>query len=480
MRIMKNQSLFLIFTPIDHLYKDADTHYAPSLGLVALKNFLARALPTLNVVILDGSVCYTTEDIVQIISSNRPDYVGQSIQLISYKNNLKIAAAAKAVGAKTIVGGHQATQMRKEIAINQENLIDFVVFGDGEMALCDLIRRRDLREISNLAYCRNGVYIENSFQNIPFSEIPATDYSDIDLAPYQTLLRSSRFNTSFSDTYLRVYSHKGCGNRGGSEACVFCGRADVNVRFKTPGQYWMDIKNVVERNGADYIFDVGDDFIASRHWLEKVVALKPDISTSYDMGIFGRANRVTEDKARLLKSLNVKDVVIGFETGDPDIMANIGKKRTTVTTSVQAAEYLFQNDIDVCASFVLGLPGESERSLESTIEVAGRIVELSLELRGVKPRELVANLLEPSPGSPAFRAIVERFPEKYKGRDVLDLQELQYDYFRVYFDITNVAQYDAFRNRLRTAANTIHSLVDFADSQGWLHGEVNAVMEHSL
>jgi len=35
-----DETAILIFTPIDYNYKDADTHYAPSLGLVSIENYL--------------------------------------------------------------------------------------------------------------------------------------------------------------------------------------------------------------------------------------------------------------------------------------------------------------------------------------------------------------------------------------------------------------------------------------------------------
>lgn len=476
---MKGQSLFLIFTPIDRRYKDADTHYSPSLSLVSLKNYLSKTLPELSITLLDGSVVFSKEAIIERIERERPDFVGQSIQLISYANALEIADAAKRVGATTVVGGHQATQLRREIATNREGIIDYVVFGDGEIALYQLLCGQDIRTIPNLAYSRNGIYQENEFSNTALTALPITDYSGIDLKPYQKLLAVSPFNTSSSKTYLRVYSHKGCGNRGNSDACVFCGRADVSVRFKPPSQYWSDLRTVVEINGADYVMDVGDDFLARLGWLKQVVSSKPEFARSYSVGVYGRANRITAEKARLLKLLNVTDVVIGFETGDPDVMARVGKKHTSVRTSVEAAKCLFEENIDVCASFVLGLPGESERSLEATIKIAGEIAALSKKIRRAKPREMVANLLEPSPGSPAYKRIVERFPEKYAGADAVSLEEIQYDYFRTYFNISNATEYEKLRDKLREAARHIHALVDFSDSQGWLGGEVSTPEERT-
>jgi len=471
---MKNPHLFLIFTPIDkQKYKDADTHYSPSLSLIALKNFIEQHNPNVKITLLDGSVTHSQGEILNLIQQVKPTHIGQSIQLISYPNSLEIAKAGKNVGAINILGGHHATQMFREIIKNRSGLVDYVVIGDGEIALSAILAGKDIRTIPNIAYSTNGNLSENSQISPHLDTYPVTNYSGIDFTPYRNLLSTSLFNIAGNDTYLRMYSHKGCGNRGGSHACIFCGRADRNVRFKTPDRYWEDVTTLVEENGADYIFDVGDDFLASEDWLRRVLETKPHFSKHYQLGVFGRANRITQEKANILKSLNVSDVVIGFETGAPEVMSKIGKRNTSVDTSIQAATHLFTQDIDVCASFVFGLPGETEKSIASTISVAHKIFDLSKKIRGVEPREIVGNLLEPSPGSPAFKKIREQYPEKYNGKDILSLEELQYDYFRIFMDISTIKQYEFLREKLRDAAQEIHSLVKFSDSQGWLNSELS-------
>jgi radical SAM superfamily enzyme YgiQ (UPF0313 family) len=189
------------------------------------------------------------------------------------------------------------------------------------------------------------------------------------------------------------------------------------------------------------------------------------------MGIFGRANRISSENAGFLKKIGVTDVIIGFESGDENVLRLCNKKNTTPETNIQAAQYLFAKGIDICASFVVGLPGEDEESLLKTHECAIKIVDLAKEYLGRPPREMVANLLEPSPGSPAYFRILKDMPEKYAQKDVLSLEDLQRDYFRCFFGLNNLRDYELFREKLRTTARAIHGLVPFADSQGWIDSE---------
>ena len=433
----------LIFTPIDHTYRDAATHFSPPLGLVALENYIKQKLPNVKVSILDGSVVHSMDEILKFIDHHSPDIVAQSIQLISYENALTIAKYSKTNGAITVVGGHQATQLATEIVSRQEGIIDYVVVNDGEEAIVGLLTEKEPAHIPNLVFLNNGIVKKTKSHMVDLHLLPPIDYSNCDFAPYDSLLSQAQFDSSTKiSRYLRIYSHKGCSNRGNSSACVFCGRADRGVRFKTPSQFWLDMENVITNCNADYVFDVGDDFLCIPKWLEQVALQKPKFSKQYQLGIFGRANRVTSEVAGYLKIIGVTDVVIGFESGDERVLELCGKKNTNVRTNAEAACCLFQNGIDICASYVLGLPGENEESLMATIDSAKEIAKIAERYLGRPPRELVANLIEPSPGSPVYKGILKSMPEKYSGKDILSLEELQRDYYRVYFGLETLHEYN--------------------------------------
>lgn len=464
--------LCLIFSPIDNKYKDALTHFAPPLGLVTIHNYILSVCPGISISILDGSVTHNIKTIKEFISENKPDFIAQSVQLISYKYSIEIARYAKSYGSINILGGHHASQIAKQIISNQSDVIDYVVTGDGELALEGIINGTNMEKIPNIVFNDRGRIVTTKHVNTDINSLPALNYQIIDTKIYNLNLKNSTFDNDI-DKYLRIYSHKGCGNRGNSTGCIFCGRADKNVRFKNVSNVWKDIINILQTDSLTYIFDVGDDFLFNEKWLIELAEQKPSIiNTLYQLGIFGRANRVNSDIAKLLRKINVVDVVIGFESFSSEILKKCKKRNTNPQDNFNAAKHLFDNGIDVCASFVMGLPGENKKSLKKTINGAKEITHLAESLIGRPPRELVANLIEPSPGSPAFRKIVETFPEKYINNDMLSLEELQYDYFRVFFNITELKEYELFRNVLRDAACEIHSLVDYSDSQGWLLDEI--------
>ena len=127
--------------------------------------------------------------------------------------------------------------------------------------------------------------------------------------------------------------------------------------------------------------------------------------------------------------------------------------------------------IDITASYVLGMPGETKESLANTLQNARSLVDIVKRAYGRPPKELVANLLEPTPGSPAYWNLVKAYPKQYYLKDKLDLENMQRDYFRYYFGLDTLEKYRSFRRLLRDTALEIHSYVSFSDAQGWLASE---------
>lgn len=467
------EHIALVFTPIDKQYKDALTHYAPPLGLVALANYIKEQLPNIRISILDGSVIHSMNDIIKFVDNEKPDIVGQSVQHISYENALVIAKYAHDIGAINVFGGHHATQLANAIAFNQEGLIDYVSIEDGEESLLGLIMEKPIGSVPNLVFSKYGEIIQTSYFQLDLRTSPKLDYSVVDFAPYQALLKNTNFTTPNPiSNYLRIYSHKGCGNRENSVGCLFCGRADRRVRFKSPEQFWEDIQTAVDMYKSDYIFDVGDDFLYSHEWVSKAAKAKPHIQNKFDFGIFARANRVNSQVASDLKVIGVTDVVIGFESGDEEVLRLCNKQNTSPAISISAADALATTGIDITASFVLGLPGENTKSLRKTVDCAHKIVQLITNKLGRPPREMVGNLIEPSPGSIAHKNLIKAYPDKYYFKDYIPLEEMQRDYFKYYFGLNSLDSYLKFRKELNKAAQEIHSFVSFSDAQGWLTSEV--------
>ena len=80
------------------------------------------------------------------------------------------------------------------------------------------------------------------------------------------------------------------------------------------------------------------------------------------------AKSVTPHKARILTEMGCKSVSIGIETGDPT-MRQILNRRETPDNIIYAVNILQMNGIRVSAFNMIGLPYETERTVEATIKL---------------------------------------------------------------------------------------------------------------
>ena len=473
---MKN--IVLIHAPIDSRYLNASTLFAPSLGLLSIKSYLESKDDAFEVTILDGMIM-EKEKIIDELVRLKPDFVGLSIQLCSYKIAVEIARVAKGLDACVFMGGHHATHMAPIIMQHKSDIVDCIICRDGEVAAYAICSEVPFDKIENIVFYdkRNGKVIVKKRINLTLSTLPNPYLAkDIDYAPYTENLRKSKFKFN-KGSYYRIYSHKGCAYRKCGTRCVFCGRADVGYRFTSIKKYF-EYFTLLNIGNDDFVFDVGDDLLGDVAWINRALKFKerhyPD--TNFNIGIFGRGDEVDEDSVKLLKKLGVCDITIGVESGDDLVLRTVGKSKNAVTTAdvyIDAAKILFSNGISMTPSYVFGVHGESPKSIENTINHAKKLNNMAFDIMGEHLGEIVANLIEPLPGSRAFEMLKQYYPDKYEYTDELDWEEMQKDYFSIVLKFRNDAEYKAYRKTLSEAGREINELTGFADSQGWLKEEMS-------
>lgn len=467
-----NHNVLLVYPPIDPEYYMQGANDSPPLGLVVLQNYVKRYLGIkVEIDIIDGEY-YSMSEIIQMIETKKYTMIGLQSMMASYNNSLILLEIAKKNGMVTFMGGHHATQLCDAILKNRNHIVDYVIEGDGEEAFAGLVQCKEIESIPNLAYFENGVVKHNMQKNVPL-EYGIVDY--IEPKVFEQYMRDIGRDLERTEKLIsfRAYSHKGCSNRTNSQYCFFCGRADRGVRFKKPSDYVRELKYLSGLPNVKYIFEIGDDFLQDEEWLNQVVELlrKDPLPEHVHLKIFARANRITESIIPILKELNVDEVAIGFESGSQKILDNINK-RATPQDNIEAAKLLFSNGIDTIASFVLGLPGEDEDTLQETYDAALAVKELAWKYLHKNPQEIIANIIEINPGAPAFRKLAKYMPEKYSGKDKLDLYETQNDYFKMEFRLKNDDEVEKFRKKLVKWGNKINCLGNYTYPAGFKSEEV--------
>jgi len=389
----------------------------PPLNLACLAAWLRRSDPESEIELLDGEITGHEE----LCRRAGADVVGISCNVMTYRSALDIAHAAAEKGSRVVLGGPYPSAFAKRI-LQKRPFVDAVVVGDGEEGLAAYVEGRPYQFVPNLCYRSANEIIENPQHDIALDELPFPDYANLPLDFYfqRFVGRYAAFKPF--EKSLAIYSRKGCIWRDRSHGgCVFCMIPHAGVRYKSPERLWAEIMYFRNKVGVSHFWEISDTFTENSRWLDDFVAARPH-GLDVSFNVYGRTSNISLQMARQLKELNVYEVFLGIESGD-DSLLTLANKGTTVAQSLRAVEHLAACGIKVVASFVLGLPGETARSLQKTTVHArellgfGNIVETS------------CSIMLPIPGSRAFSMLCSR-PElrgKYDG-DLFDLEEMKRDW----------------------------------------------------
>ena len=389
----------------------------PPLNLACLAASLRASRPDAEIELFDGEIMSHDE------ISRRLDapVVGISCNVMTYKSGLSLAESAAGKGCRVLLGGPYPTAFAERI-LKRRPFVDAISVGDGEATLDGYVGGSPYASIPNLCYRRENDFVENARHDLVLDDLPFADYLNLPLDFY-----FQRFTGRYGafkpiEKSLAIYSRKGCIWRDRSHGgCVFCMIPHDGVRYKSATRLWSEIRFFHETRGVKHFWEVSDTFTENSRWLEEFVASRPsDLDISFN--VYGRTSNITRSMARQLKDLGVHEVFLGIESGD-DAVLSLANKGTNVDQSRRAVEHLAACDVRAVASFVLGLPGETGRSLQKTLSLArellafGNIVETS------------TSIMLPIPGSRAF-SMLSAQPDlcgKYSG-DLFDLEELKHDW----------------------------------------------------
>ena len=195
---------------------------------------------------------------------------------------------------------------------------------------------------------------------------------DLDSLPhvtdvYHRDLDVRRYNVPFLlNPYVSLYTTRGC-----PAQCTFClwpqttsGHAwrkrstdDVAAEMAKAKAYWPYVR--------EFFFDDDTFNIQKARTVELCAKLKP-------LGLtWSCTSRVTTDYETLkaMKEAGCRLLIVGYESGDPQILKNI-KKGATVERARQFTKDAHKLGLVIHGDFILGLPGETPETINNTIAFA--------------------------------------------------------------------------------------------------------------
>ena len=321
--------------------------------------------------IIDGLLLrLNPESLAQAIARRKPDAVGITCLTAYYHEVKKLCAALRKYGFPIILGGAHPTFLPNETL--EETGADFVVCGEGERALVELVQNAfDHRHIQ-------GVYGKTDLAGrrstgitvLPgdINDLPFPDWSQMPPAAYP---KSPHGAVAKRYPIGIIITSRGCTGK-----CAFCAAPALyggKIRFRSGESVAAEIQWQIEKFKVREIQIEDDNFAASKTHVEEtcsaIASLPVRVPWSCPNGL--RADCIDQDLLKCMKQAGCYMVSFGVESA-----SNVILKRSGKNESIEQIEYAInladRVGLITHGFFIFGLPGETTETINTTIRFASR------------------------------------------------------------------------------------------------------------
>lgn len=256
-------------------------------------------------------------------------------------------------------------QTRPTESLRASTDIDFVVRGEFDHPVVEFAQGKPLETISGVSYRKHGQVIHNPAR--PLLETAELDRLPFATEVYKRDLTIENYNIPFLlHPYVAFYTSRGC-----PALCTFCHWPQTLSghawRVRSSDNVAAEVRQALKLfpQAKEFFFDDDTFNIRKDRVLDLCAKLRP-------MGLRWSCNARVHSDYETLKAMaeaGARLLIVGFESGDPQILKNI-KKGTTVEMGRAFVKNCRQVGLAVHADFIIGLPGETEQTIERTIEYA--------------------------------------------------------------------------------------------------------------
>lgn len=286
---------------------------------------------------------------------------------------------------------------------------DFVLLGEGEQTLLELLNTLDKKEDHNnlkgIAYS-NG---ENIVKNPPREVI-----RDLDILP------NPAWDLIDVDAYRKVWQNNGnkftlniATTRGCPYKCNWCAKPIYGQRYnsRSPKRVVDEIEFIINNYGVNKFWMCDDIFGLKPQWVQEFRDELNSRNISIKYKIQSRADLLLkEDNIDALVESGLKEVWIGAESGSQKILDAMDKG-TTIQQIKESTELLQKKGVRVAFFLQFGYLGETKKDVDATINM----------LQEFMPDDIGVSVSYPLPGTPFYDKVSSQLGNKANWTDSDDL-----------------------------------------------------------
>ncbi len=282
----------------------------------------------------------------------------------------------------TVLTGPHVSVLPEESLKFAGGSVDIVCRGEFDYSIREICEGRPWDRVDGISFIREGKIVQTPDR---------PPISDLDALPFASRIYKRDLPVNdyviphFLHPYVSIYSSRGCPSR-----CIYClwpqtfsGRT---MRTRSPENVYDEVKWIMENiPGIREISFDDDTFTADRKHARRVAELIRPLGISWTIN--ARAN-CDYDTLKIMAEAGLRHVVVGYETGNEQILKNI-KKGVTKEQAIEFTRNCKKLGLSIHGAFIMGLPGETQETIRETIEYAK-----ALDLNSIQ-----ASLASPYPGT---------------------------------------------------------------------------------
>ena len=310
-----------------------------------------------------GKIFNLKKEFLSKVIKAKPDVVAFSVISDNYGWACKLGREIKKyLDVVVIFGGTHPTSVPERVI--SENFVDFVIMGEGEETLRELIDALDsaknISKINNLCFRDNGRIIKNPLRP-PIRELDSIPFPDKDLffKECPMIVRQS---------YMTIAS-RGCKNN-----CTYCVNSLINKSYRHALYYRRrSVKNVIDellwakdRYNIKSVTFYDEVFTDDREWLKDFL---PEYKNKIGMPFFCCIYPKNIDKEMIdkLADAGCSSVNVGIQTISEDLRKDVLNRYGNNDEIRHTIKLLKEARLFIYANVMLGLPTQTEDELIRTL-----------------------------------------------------------------------------------------------------------------
>lgn len=317
-----------------------------------------------------------SQNFIRRVESFEPHFVISETSTASFKNDAELAHMVKErVECNVVfVGPHVSAVPRDSLEVSD---VDAVMVGECEKQLLEYIERGPVNTAGVAYRTSGGQIVVNEKRVLP---------NDLDSYPFpaRNLLPNERyFDPILRNPFTFVLSGRGCPYR-----CTFCNWPQVfwghTYRKRSPRNVADELEDIEENYPVNSFLFNDDTFVADKTHAIGICEEMTNRGITLPWGAYGRPDLDDRDLLRKLRKAGCFLLKVGVESGNQQILNNM-KKGTKLDRIRKGIRTMKKEGFHVHATFMFGMVGETEESIEQTIQFAKELDPTTVQFSTAVP-----------------------------------------------------------------------------------------------